>query len=247
MRKPIIKIRDLNYTYPDGTKALAGIDLDIFEAECLGLIGPNGAGKSTLLLHLNGILRGEGLIEVMGKEVKKENLDFIRRKVGLVFQDPEAQLFMPTVFEDVSFGPINLDLEKEKVEERVREALGEVEIEELSSRITHHLSLGEKKRVCIASVLSMRPQLLLLDEPSANLDPRARRDLIALLKRFNHTKIIAGHDLELILEVCTRVVILYKGRVISQGRPQEVLANKELMQTYGLEVPLSLARKDSSV
>jgi cobalt/nickel transport system ATP-binding protein len=229
-------VRDLEYTYPDGTKALCGINLDIFEEECVGIIGPNGAGKTTLLLHLNGILRGEGEVEVMGMEVNEKNLNFIRSKVGLVFQDPDDQLFMPTVFDDVAFGPFNLDLERDEVRERVREALLKVGMLDSAQRVTHHLSVGEKKRVAIAGVLAMRSEILVLDEPTSNLDPRSRRELIKMLKGINCTKIIAGHDLRMILELCGRVILLNAGKKIAEGETSKILGDKEIMETSGLEV-----------
>ena len=239
MREAIRK-NNLEYTYPDDTKALKGINLNIFEGESVGLIGPNGAGKSTLLLHLNGILRQKGKVEVFGLNLDNGNLDQIRSKVGLVFQDPENQLFMPTVFDDVAFGPINMKLAKEKIIASVNEALAEVDMVDSTSRISHHLSLGEKKRVSIATVLSMKPEILVLDEPSANLDPATRRHLIDLLKSLSVTKIIAGHDLELILELCSRVVVIDKGRIVADGDTRRILSNPLLMGQHGLEVPLSL-------
>ncbi len=242
MRKEIIKIRGLKYTYPDGTRALEGIDLGILEGESVGLIGPNGAGKSTLLLHLNGILPGCGQVEIMGLEINK-NPDLIRSKVGLVFQDPEDQLFMPTVFDDVAFGPINLGWKQEKVKEQVEKALKEVDVLDLATRVTHHLSFGEKKRISIATILSMNPDILVLDEPSSNLDPKSRKDLIGRLKKFHHTKIVAGHDLELILDICGRVIVLNKGKIVANGDTKEILNNKPLMEFHGLEVPLSLRWK----
>lgn len=243
VRKEIVRIRDLEYIYPDGTRALCGIDLDILQGEAVGLIGPNGAGKSTLLLHLNGILPGHSKVEIMGLEINDKNLNFIRSKVGLVFQNPEDQLFMPTVFDDVAFGPINLDLKQEEVRNRVKKALEDVGMLDLASRVTHHLSFGEKKRISMATVLSMNPEILVLDEPSTNLDPKSRKDLIDRLKKFNQAKIIAGHDLELILDICHRVIVLDKGKIVAQGDTKEILSNKSLMESPGLEVPLSLRLK----
>ena len=245
MTKKVIEIKGLNYSYPAGagTEALKNINLDVFEGESLGIIGPNGAGKSTLLLHLNGILNGNSHIRVLDLEVEERNLPRIRSKVGLVFQDPDDQLFMPTVFDDVAFGPINMDLDKEKVRHLVKEALEAVGMQDALNRSSHHLSFGEKKRISIATVLSMEPEILILDEPSSNLDPKARQHLIDLLKRFRFTRIIAGHDLELILEICDRVVVLNKGRVISSGNTKEILSNESLMELHDLEVPLSLKLK----
>lgn len=237
----IIRVRNLEYTYPDGTQALKGIDLDIFRGESVGLIGPNGAGKSTLLLHLNGILKGrQGWVEILGMKVEEKNLIKIRRKVAIVFQQPDDQLFMPTVFDDVAFGPINAGYPQEKVREKVRKALKEVDMEDCEKRCSHHLSFGEKKRISLATVLSMQPEILILDEPASNLDPRARRHLIKLLKNLNLTKIVAGHDLELILDICQRVVLLDEGKIVANGRARKVLKNKSLMESHGLEVPLSL-------
>jgi len=246
MKKKIIKIRDLEYTYPNETVALCGINLDVFEEENIGIVGPNGAGKSTLLQHMNGLLRGKGRIEVCGLEINDSNLPKVRQKVGLVFQNPNNQLFMPTVFDDVAFGPINLDLEDEEVKERVKNALSAVGMEKLEKRISHHLSFGEKKRICLATVLSMDPEILVLDEPSSNLDPKSRRNLISLLKRFNHTKIISGHDLELILETSERSVVLDKGKIVACGNTIELLSDEFLMESHGLEVPPSLSNEDTT-
>lgn len=238
--KEVIRVRNLEYTYPDGTKALQGVDLGIFEGESVGLVGPNGAGKTTVLLHLNGILRGGREVRILGLEINNDNLIAIRNKVALVFQDPEDQLFMPTVFDDVAFGPLNLGLKEKQVRDSVREALEKVEMEKSIQRCTHHLSFGEKKRVSLATILSMKPEILVLDEPSSNLDPKARRHLIELLKGFRLTKIVAGHDLELILDICNRVIVLDKGEIVAEGITKKILSNKSLMESHGLEVPLSL-------
>lgn len=242
--KKIIEIKNLEYSYPDNTNALRGIDLDIFRGESIGLIGPNGAGKSTLLLHLNGILRkGPGSIEILGMKVEGKNLIKIRQKVAIVFQEPDDQLFMPTVFDDVAFGPINTGYSEEEVRKKVEEALKEVGMTGYEKRCSHHLSLGEKKRISLATVLSMQPKILILDEPTSNLDPRARRHLMELLENLSLTKIVAGHDLELILEICQRVILLDKGRIVTNGETRKVLSDKSLMEYHGLEVPLSLRHK----
>ncbi len=243
MAKKVIEIKGLNYSYPAGTEALRNINLDVFEGESLGIIGPNGAGKSTLLLHLNGILRGNSHVRILELEMEDRNLPRIRSKMGLVFQDPDDQLFMPTVFDDVAFGPINMDLDKEKVKSLVKEALTAVGMQGAVNRLSHHLSFGEKKRISIAAVLSMEPEILVLDEPSSNLDPRARQHLIDLLKGFRLTKIVAGHDLELILEICNRVAVLDKGAIVTEGDTKDILSNKSLMELHSLEVPLSLKLK----
>lgn len=236
----IIDIKDLSFVYPDGTRALSGINLEVHKDECLGLVGPNGAGKSSLLLHLNGLLKGEGTIIISKLELNNKNLPKIRRKVGLVFQDPEDQLFMPTIYEDVSFGPQNLGLIKEELNNAVEAALLAVNLDDKKEHLSYHLSLGEKKRAAIATILAMRPEIFILDEPTSNLDPRSRRLIIKILKALSATTLIASHDLELILEVCNRVVLLDKGKVVSQGQPQDLFVNQNLMENHGLEVPLSL-------
>lgn len=241
MGQKAIEIKNLNYCYPDGTVALSQINLDVFAEESLGIIGPNGAGKSTLLLHLNGILRGNSSIKILGLEMKDENLSRIRSKVGLVFQDPENQLFMPTVFDDVGFGPINMGLKKDEVEISVNKALQEVDMLDSVKRASHHLSFGEKKRISIATVLSMQAKILALDEPSSNLDPRHRRELINLLNTLKLTKIIATHDLDLVLETCRKVILLNKGRIVAAGDTTSILSDKSLLETNSLERPYSLS------
>jgi len=240
MAEKVIEIKDLNYVYPDGKIALQNINLDVFQGESLGIIGPNGAGKSTLLLHLNGILRGNTPIKVSGLEINDKNLPSVRSKVGLVFQDPDNQLFMPKVFEDVAFGPLNMGLSEEQVEGRARGALEEVDMLDCTERSPHHLSYGQKKRVSIATVLSMHPQILAMDEPTSNLDPKHRRSLINFLKQLALTKIIATHDLDLVLEVCARVVLLDEGKLIISGEAPDILRNKILLEAHSLELPLSL-------
>ncbi len=235
--RPAIEIRGLTYAYPDGTRALNGVDLTVEEGESLGLVGPNGAGKSTLLLHLNGILRGKGEVRVFGLPVQKENLKEIRRRVGLVFQDPDDQLFCPTVFDDVAFGPLNMGFSPQEVEEEVRRALAVVGLEGMEKRPAHHLSYGQQKRVSIATVLSMRPDILVLDEPSSNLDPRARRELSELLQGLPVTKVVVTHDLPFVFEICERVVILDGGKIVADGEAFAVLSDEELLERHGLELP----------
>jgi cobalt/nickel transport system ATP-binding protein len=235
--RPAVEIKDLHYAYPDGTQALRGLNLTIEEGESVGIVGPNGAGKSTLLLHLNGILRGQGEVKIFGLPVVKKNLQEIRRRVGLVFQDPDDQLFSPTVFDDVAFGPINMGLTREEVEREVHRALAAVGMEEMERRSAHHLSFGQQKRVSIATVLSMRPDLLALDEPSSNLDPRARRELAELLQGLRITKLVVTHDLPFVFEICERVVVLSEGRVVADGEAFSVFTDEELLAKYGLELP----------
>ena len=242
MTEKAIEIKGLHYSYPDGVAALRAVDIDIYEGESIGVIGPNGAGKSTLLLHLNGILRGQGTVKVFGLEMKDENLKKIRSKVGLVFQDPEAQLFMPTVFDDVAFGPINMEMRKEKVKEQVDKALAEVDMSGSEKRAAHHMSFGEKKRVSIATVLSMEPRILVFDEPTSNLDPKHRRGLINLLKRLKPTKIVATHDLDMVAEVCSRVILLDRGEIAASGQTLEILKDKKLLEAHSLELPPSISK-----
>lgn len=241
MRKKVIEIGDLSYSYPDGTQALSDVYLDVFEGESIGVIGPNGAGKSTLLLHLNGILRGNSRVKILGMEPIEKNLPKIRANVGLVFQDPDDQLFMPTVFEDVAFGPLNMGFSEDRVRSSVESGLERVGMGASVDRSAHHLSYGEKKRIAIATVLSMEPAILALDEPSGNLDPKSRKNLIRLLQGFNSvTKVVATHDLELVLELCEKVVVLDRGELVASGDAKELLSNKPLMESHGLAVPLSL-------
>jgi cobalt/nickel transport system ATP-binding protein len=240
MSEQVVQIRELHFSYPDGTSALNGLNLDISKNECLGLIGPNGAGKTTALLAMCGLHFGDGIVSVNGQEMTRKNADDLRYKVGFVFQYPDDQLFMPTVFEDVAFGPENLGYEKPKVREKVQEALRAMELDGYENKSAHHLSGGEKKRVAIATVLSMQPEMLILDEPTTNLDPHSRRGLIKLLAGMDITKIIAGHDLEMILELCTKVAVLNDGKIAALGHPEELLANDQLMEENLLEVPYSL-------
>jgi cobalt/nickel transport system ATP-binding protein len=232
-----IEIRSLAFSYPDGLQALKGIDLLVREGEKVALVGPNGAGKSTLLLHLNGILSGEGLVRVAGLEVGDGNLGKIRAAVGMVFQDPDDQLFSPTVFEDVAFGPLHMGLPEDEVRRRVAWALQQVGMEKYADRASHHLSSGEKKRVAIATALSMKPSILALDEPSAGLDPRARRGLIRLLQKLPQTMLVCTHDMRLVEEVFPRTVILDEGLAVADGQTAELLADAGLLEEHGLELP----------
>ncbi|MCP4536547.1 MAG: ABC transporter ATP-binding protein [Chloroflexi bacterium] len=229
-----IKVQDLSFAYPDGRRGLQDVSLRVRTGEKVALVGPNGAGKSTLLLHLNGILQGEGMVRVMDQEVSEPNLSRIRAQVGLVFQDPDDQLFSPTVFEDVAFGPLYARLSENEIQSRVEWALAQVGLEEYAERVSHHLSLGEKKRAAIASVLSMQPNILALDEPTAGLDPRTRRRLIKLLQELPQTMLVATHDMQMVAKAFPRVVILDGGQLVADGSTDKLLADKPLLEMHGL-------------
>jgi energy-coupling factor transporter ATP-binding protein EcfA2 len=268
-----IEIRNLHFSYGDGTPALRGISFSVAEGECVGLIGPNGAGKSTLLLHLNGLLphdrdhahharraapahemgqhchdhghghrhpdRDEphGAVLVGGRLVTPETLHEVRRKVGLLFQDPNDQLFCPTVLEDVAFGPQQFGLSEAEIRQRVTKALAIAGIPGFEQRAPHHLSVGEKRRVCLAGVLACDPAILVLDEPTSSLDPKGRRELKELLRQITITKLIATHDLELVVELCSRVIVLEGGSLVAEGPTLELLSNEALMLRHSLECP----------
>ncbi len=238
----VIEIKDLNYAYPDGTRALRGVSFNVTRGESLGIVGPNGAGKSTLLLHFNGIIMDSRSVKILGLEVKQENLPRIRSKVGLVFQDPDNQLFMPTVFEDVAYGPLNMGLDEDRVRGNVEKALTQVDMSGHAKRLSHHLSFGEKKRVSIATVLSMDAEILVLDEPTSNLDPKHRRGLINFLNRQEVTRIIASHDLDMVLETCQRVILLDRGSIVAGGPSKKILGDKEMLEKHDLEVPCLLKK-----
>jgi cobalt/nickel transport system ATP-binding protein len=233
--EPYIQVRDLSYAYHDGHPALRSLSLTVQQGEKVALVGPNGAGKSTLLLHLNGILRGEGIVRVMGQEVVEPHLGRIRAQVGLVFQNPDDQLFSPTVFDDVAFGPLYAGLSEDEVRRRVGWALAQVGMEGYAERISHHLSLGEKKRAAIASVLSMEPEILVLDEPTSGLDPRTRRRLIETLRELPQTLLCATHDLQMVAEAFSRTVVLDGGQVVADGPTHELLADWQLLEAHGLK------------
>ena len=260
-----IRVRGLAYRYPDGREALRGVELTIRAGETVALVGPNGAGKSTLLLHLNGLLPGKGRgaighshafglgsgegrrhlspsVWIDGLEVNDRNASEIRRKVGLVFQDPDDQLFCNTVIEDVAFGPLNLGISPAESRRIAEDCLRRVDLEAEAGRPPHHLSFGERKRVCLAGVLACRPSVLVLDEPTANLDPRGRRRFIRLVQGLDCTMLIATHDLEMVLEVCRRVVLLDAGRIVADGPSREILSDTDLLESHGLERPSSLDR-----
>lgn len=231
----VIQIADLTFRYPDGQLALDRVSLAVAECDSLGLIGPNGAGKSTLLMHLNGVLGvPDGKVQVCGMPVDKQHLGKVRNCVGLVFQLADDQLFMPTVFEDVAFGPLNQGLPPNQVRERVRQALRQVGLTGYEDRMAHHLSVGEKRRAAIATVLAMQVSVLAMDEPTSNLDPAARGELIGLLRNLNITKVIASHDLEMVGAVCNHVAVLSRGQVVAHGAAKEILTDQDLLAKHGL-------------
>lgn len=241
MSHHIVEVSNLAYSYPDGTPAVNGITFRITHGESVAIVGANGAGKSTLLHHLNGYLAPvEGTVRIGDFPLTKETVQDVRRCVGMVFQDCDDQLFMPTVFDDVAFGPLNLGLPVAEVEERVTSALKEVGAVHLKDRPPHRLSGGEKRAVAIATVLAMSPDILVMDEPTTGLDPRARRSLIGLLASFRHTKIIATHDLDLVLDLCERTIVIHEGKVTADGPTAEIFADESLLDRSHLEKPLRL-------
>jgi cobalt/nickel transport system ATP-binding protein len=220
---PVIKVRNLHYRYPDGTQALDGIDFQLEEGECVALFGANGSGKTTFVLHLNGLLEGDGSVEVCGMPISRETLPQVRAKVGLVFQDADEQLFMPTVLEDVAFGPVNLGLSPDQAAARAREALEQVGMAQLMHKAPYHLSAGEKRRVALAGVLVMEPRILVLDEPTTFLDPPAQRDLIKMLRGLRQAKILVTHNVEFARSLASRAVFLEAGRVAGEGTVDEIV------------------------
>jgi len=240
MSHHIIESKNVYFNYPDATEVLKDISFRILHGESVGLIGANGTGKTTLLMNLNGqLLPTKGWISIGEVPLTKKTRQEIRKRVGFVFQRPDDQLFMPIVYEDVAFGPANLGLSLEAVDERVKNALETVGCVHLSDRPPHRLSEGQKAAVAIATVMAMDPDILLMDEPASNLDPRARRQLINLLKRFEHTKIIASHDLDLIFDVCKRCIVIKDGKITADGSAEVILSDKILLEENGLELPLS--------
>lgn len=240
MPDALIALEDVRFAYPGGERALRGVSLRIEAGEHVALIGPNGAGKSTLLLALVGLVPAEGTIRVGGLELSRATLREIRRKIGLVFQDPDDQLFMPELAEDVAFGPAQMGLDAEEVAARTASALESVGLAGFGRRSPHSLSGGEKRAASLATVLSMRPEVLALDEPTAGLDPRSRRRFVEVLRRVGRTWILATHDLETALELCERAVLLEAGAVAADGPARAILSDAALMEKSGLEVPLSI-------
>ena len=238
MSTPVLDVEGLAYAYPDGHQALFGVDLHVHRGERVALLGPNGAGKTTLVLHLNGILAaGAGSVRVSGLPVAKEHLQEIRRRVGVVFQDPDDQLFLGTVRADVAFGPANLGLKGAALDARVMTALEQVGMAAFADRPPHHLSFGQRRRVAVATVLAMEPEILVLDEPSSNLDPASRRELADILRSLDVTVLMVTHDLPYALELCERSVILHDGAVVADGATYDLLTDDALMASHRLELP----------
>jgi len=235
-----IEVEHLTFQYPDGHPALFDVSLNITPGEKTALVGPNGAGKSTLILHLNGILAGKGSIKVCGLDVIPENLKRVRAQVGMVFQTPDDQLFSPTVFDDVAFGPLYQGLPESEVQLRVDQALADVAMSAYKDRVSHHLSAGEKKRIAIATVLSMQPQVLVLDEPTAGLDPRSRRGLINLLRDLPLTMLVSTHDMLMVAELFPRMVIMDQGCIVADGPTRNLMEDAVLLESHGLERPCDL-------
>jgi cobalt/nickel transport system ATP-binding protein len=231
-----IGIADLRFAYPDGVQALRGVDLTIADGEKVALLGPNGAGKTTLLLHLNGILRGKGDIRIMGRRLNNGNLKHFRAQVGLVFENPDDQLFSASVFDDVAFGPIHMGLPKDEVLQRVRLALAQVGMAGFEERLPHHLSLGQKKRIAIATVLSMSPAILALDEPFSSIDPSACRELMRLLQALPQTMIVSTHHISIVRHLFPRTVVMDNGRVVADDDTEAILADAALLEAHGLEI-----------
>lgn len=236
---PIIEVKNLFYCYPNGDLALENVSMQVFGGEVVAILGPNGAGKSTLLLNLAKVLEGEGVIELSGESLKKKKRTELVREIGVVFQYPDDQLFMPTVFDDVSFGPLSMGLTESEVNSRVREALDAVGLNGFETRLSHSLSFGEKKKVALATVLSMKPNILLLDEPTSNLDLRSRREIIDVinkLKKEGRTIILSTHDVSVVSEVVDRIYILNK-RIVAEGTPRQIFMDSRLLKETNLEVP----------
>lgn len=233
-----LEVRGLAFAYPDGLQALFGVNLTVARGERVALLGPNGAGKTTLVLHLNGVLTaGIGSVHVGGLELNKANLKEIRRRVAIVFQDPDDQLFMPTVREDVAFGPANLGIRGHELDTRIHDALAAVGMTDHAHRPPHHLSYGQRRRVAVATVLAMQPEILVMDEPTSNLDPAAKRELADILKGLDLTMLMVTHDMPYALELCERAIVMNEGTIAGDGPTHEIMADESLMRANRLELP----------
>jgi cobalt/nickel transport system ATP-binding protein len=246
MSEPSLEVSDLSFSYPDGHQALRDVELHVHHGERVALLGPNGAGKTTLLLHLNGILRpSSGTVRVAGLEISDESVLEVRRRVGLVFQDPDDQLFMPTVGQDVAFGPANFGVEGIELDNLVIEALTAVSMLDAVERAPHHLSYGERRRVAIATVLAMKPEVIVLDEPTSNLDPASRRELVDVLRHLPITQLVVTHDLPFALELCPRSLVMDGGHIVAGDSTVEILSDETLMKAHRLELPYRFDPKDA--
>lgn len=235
MSEPLLAAEGLHYRYDDGTEALRGIDLGVAAGEKVGLVGPNGSGKSTLLLCLGGLLKCQGTVKLEGRPLSRTDFKESRGRIGLIFQSPDDQLFMPTLEEDLAFGPINLGLDEHAAHHRVHEVADRMGLDAMLGRAPHHLSMGQKRNAAIAAVLAMKPAVLLMDEPSSNLDPRSRRRLIQVLAGLDTAMLIASHDLALVGGLCQRIIVIDEGRIVANGPAAETLADAEFMEKHGLE------------
>ncbi len=245
MSVPTIAVDDLHFAYPDGNPALLGVDLHIHPGERVALLGPNGAGKTTLILHMNGIhMPQRGTVAVSGLALEPDSVMEIRRRVGIVFQDPDDQLFMPTVREDIEFGPRNLGLEGAALEERVTAALAAMEVADLVDRPPNHLSFGQKRRVAISGVLAMQPEILVLDEPTSNLDPASRRELATALDKLGTTQLVVTHDLSFAYEMCPRSIVIDAGEIVANAPTAEILGNDAFLRRHRLELPFGFAVRE---
>jgi cobalt/nickel transport system ATP-binding protein len=238
-----VKAEKLNYQYPDGTDAIMDISLSINEGEKVAVIGPNGSGKSTFLTMLNGVRKGNGYLEVLGFEMTKQNFKKIKERVGIIFQNPDDQLFCPTLFEDISFGPLNQGHSPKEVKMMVDKALEDVGLIGLQHRSSFHLSYGERKLASIATVVAMLPELIAMDEPTSNLDMAHRRKIIRWIQRNSKTIVLTSHDLDMILETCERVIVLNRGQIVADGSVSQILHNKALLTANDLELPLSMQKR----
>ncbi|MCX8094750.1 MAG: energy-coupling factor ABC transporter ATP-binding protein [Caldisericia bacterium] len=232
--KKVIEVKDLNFSYEETNFKLEDISFEIYEKEIVGIIGPNGSGKTTLILNLVGILKGEGVIKIFDIPLKKGNLKEIRKRMQVVFQNPDDQLFSPTVFDDVSFGPLNLGLKEDEVIKRVDEALKQIDMIQYKNYFPHHLSFGEKKKISIATVISMKPEIVIFDEPTQGLDPKSRRGIIEIIKKIDGTKIIVSHDFDMVKELCNKIILLNNGKILKIGETDKVLNDKNFLEENGL-------------
>jgi cobalt/nickel transport system ATP-binding protein len=243
MKDLVLQVRNISYSYADNSPALKNVSFSLQKGESLAIVGPNGAGKSTLLLHLNGILKGDGDVHVFGEKITRSNLRQIRRKVGVVFQDPNDQLFMPTLYEDISFGLLYLGLDPEEIRRKIDVILKKFYLEEYRDKSPSNLSLGERKKASLATVLVLEPDILVLDEPTGSLDPGSKKLFVDLLRNIPKAKIIATHDIDLVWDLCSRILFIDKGEIVAEGPVQKILANRSLLQKHDFDLPRALISK----